>query len=844
MIDQFPIHSVIPQLKDFLKSNQKVILTSPPGSGKTTGVPLSLISETWLNGQKIVMLEPRRLAARLAAGFMSSLLNEEIGRTVGYQVRLDSRKGPETRIEVITGGIFTRRIQNDPELSDVGLVIFDEFHERSLDCDLNLALCLDVMSSFRDDLRILIMSATFDAENLPQQFDNVPVVKGYGKMHPVSVSHLPPLTNQDTNRFNDLVNNSVRGIKSALDEQQGDILVFLPGVGEIKRCVELLDLKYHDSNLLILPLYGNLSLQEQARVVQPNLKGKRKVILATTIAESSVTIEGITTVVDCGWKRLARFDPNFGLTRLETVRISKASALQRQGRAGRLGPGVCYCLWNQGIGKGFSDFDQPEIFQADLASLVLELAAWGVTDTKQLIWFNPPPEKSLEQARLLLVQLGAIGKDNYQITDMGQKMVQIPVHPRLSRLIFKSISIGASQTACDIAALVSERDVLKPGYLSADIEDRLHALNLYRKKGREAALNFGAVPERCRRCDIVSGQLLKIIARYSGKKKDRGYSVGSLLSLAFPDRIAKKRDGKKYQYKLFSGQGVEISSTDHLLNSQYITIAALDVGRCNGKVFLAASIEKQEFIELFSGQFVMQDIVFWDENTQAVNCKKRTCFGSLIIRQTPLTDCAASLIVPIVLEVIGRKGIKALPWDKQSKSLQARVETVRNFHPEGYWPDLSNENLLLTLDQWLAPFMEDVRSLKQLGGLNLKIILEAMLDWQQKKQLDTIAPEFIKMPSGSKIRIQYQIGEEPILAVRIQEVFGVNTTPEICMGRIKLILHLLSPARRPVQITQDLQGFWQSSYNEVKKELKGRYPKHYWPDDPFTAIATSKLRPK
>ncbi len=837
-----PILGVLSELRQALHESRCGVLCAPPGSGKTTLVPLALRTESWLGGQSILLVEPRRLAARLAAVYMAGQLGEEVGQSVGYQVRFDRRISGRTRVEVITEGILTRRLQLDPELPGVGLVIFDEFHERSLESDVALALCLEARAALRDDLRLLVMSATIDAGPISRLLGGAPVVTCRGKMYPVEVRQLPPPARTDSSRADHIAINVANGVRRALVEQQGDILAFLPGAGEIRRAVTLLAAAAAEDGFVLLPLYGDLSLADQSRAVRPDPRGKRRVILATTIAETSITIEGIGTVVDCGWKRVPRFDPNCGLTRLATVRISRASAVQRQGRAGRLGPGVCYRLWGGGVEYGLQDFDRPEILEADLAGLALQLAAWGGGDPGQLQWLDPPPSGAFAAARTILTELGALDGDG-RITSRGREMAGLPLHPRLAHMILKGRELGSLSLACDLAALLSERDIQKGYDRSVDIADRLHLLRVFREEGSGPARTLGADAGGCHRVDRISRQLGGLLSGPAAQKS-RECRPGVLLALAFPDRVARQRPGTGGRYKLASGHGARLMQYDRISFSPYLAVAALDAGKREGRIFLAAVLDKDDVLDLFSERLVHEDEISWDEKTAAVAARRLTRLGDLVVEERPLPHPDPGMVLAALLDGIRRAGLDILPWSNEARALQERVKSLCIWQPAAEWPDLTDEFLRSSVARWLAPFLAGIRTREQLRTLDMTEILRSLLDWKQQQKLEQDAPTHIRVPSGSRIKLRYAAGEAPVLAVRLQEMFGLAATPAVCRGRVPVTLHLLSPARRPLQVTSDLRGFWDGSYHEVKKEMKGRYPKHYWPDDPWQATPTSRVKPK
>ena len=830
-IASLAITPVLPEIRQALATGSAVVV-APPGSGKTTGVPLALLDEPWLAGKKILMLEPRRLAARAAAARMSTLLGEQIGDTVGYQIRFERRISAGTRIEVLTEGILTRRIQHDPELSGVGLVIFDEFHERSIHADLALALCLD-LCQLRPDLRLLVMSATLDAEPVAGLLGDVPVITGHGRSFAVITDYL------DREPVGRIAAVTAQGIRRVLAEKTGDILAFLPGTGEIREASELLA-GQQDADSVIFPLYGNLSREQQDQAILPDGSGRRRVVLATSIAETSLTIEGITSVVDSGWSRLPRFQPASGMSRLETVRVSRAAARQRAGRAGRLGPGYCLRLWTRHQHHGLVPFHPPEIRAVDLAPLTLELALWGVADPGELRWLDPPPAVAYEAARQLLISLAALDRAG-RITAVGKRLATLPLHPRLAHMLVAGDAMGQGPLACDVAALVSERDLLRPEArtITVDLHDRLRLLALYRKRGPAAVREKGGDVQACRQADMLAGQWQQLL----GCAK-QGYDedlAGVILAFAYPDRIAGQRPGQREHYLLAGGRGALLPAGDPLAASPLLTVASLDAGQKESRIFLAAACDAAELRARQPGLFHWQEQVDWDERQQRVIALKREYLGKLVMREEQWAAADAGLIALAMAEGIRRMGLDALPWSKEARQLQARINCLRQWQPEGNWPAVDDEHLLADLD-WLLPYLSGLTRREQLRQLDPAAMLTAMLDWRRQQELERAAPQRLQVPSGSRIRIDYRPGEAPVLAVRLQEMFGLTETPTICHGRVRLLLHLLSPAGRPMQVTDDLAGFWQRAYPEVKKELKGRYPRHSWPDDPLTAQPTGRKK--
>ena len=840
---ELPIGAIVPELRSALAGSGAVVLSAPPGSGKTTAVPLALLEEPWLNGGKIIMLEPRRLAARMAAARMADTLGEALGETVGYQMRFESRLSAATRIEVVTEGIFIRRLQNDPELQETGLVIFDEFHERNLNSDLALAFALDVQQSLRRDLRLLIMSATLDTSLLAAFLDQAPVVSAEAKSFPVTVEYLPICREQ---YFRDpppgkIVQDAVIAVRQALAEQPGDILVFLPGGGEIRQAAEAIGLLPGAAEIEIHPLYGDLPKAEQNRALLPSPWGRRKIVLATNIAETSLTIEGIITVIDTGWRRISRFHANTGLSGFETVRISRAAALQRANRAGRLAPGHCYRLWDKGLEQSLNEFSLPEILEADLAPLALELASWGVDNPLRLRWLNPPPQSAYEQALNLLSGLEALDRQG-RITGLGKKMAAAPVHPRLAHMILKGEELGLAGLSCDLAALLSERDILRKqgGPRLTDIGERLEILQQYRDHGGAAAAGLGGDPAACARVEKNSRQLRKIFR--AGPSPYRAEAAGLLLAFAFPDRIGQRRPESPGSYLLTNGRGARLPEHDRLRNQRYLAIPLLDAAGSDGRIFLAAPLKEATIRQHFASRIESVRQVVWDDKLQAVTAEQQENLQALTLSAAPAPAVEPEEIVGAMVEGLRRMGLGCLPWDKNAVALRKRLQFLHHHQPEAGWPELSDDHLLATLEIWLGPYLGGISRRAHLRKLDLEKIILEMLGWDNRQKLDREAPTHIQVPSGSRIRLSYSENEPPVLAVRIQEVFGLTETPAVAGGRVPVVIHLLSPAQRPMQVTQDLGNFWLKVYPSVKKELKGRYPKHHWPEDPCAAMPTARAK--
>lgn len=823
---QLPVQPLLPRIGDALQEGH-VILCTPTGSGKTTCVPLELRNLELLAGRKILMLEPRRIAARAAAVRMSTLLGEQVGRTVGYRTRFESKVSRETTVEVVTEGILIRQLQNDPGLSNVGLVIFDEFHERSLQADLGLALCLD-LCQLREDLRILIMSATIDSGALSKLLGGGTCIEGEGRSFPVTISHLPPLKSETS-----VVNQVIRGVHHAWENVEGDILAFLPGAAEIRRSQLLLAEQLPEA--LILALFGNLSFHEQDKVFKRS-SNQRRVILATPIAETSITIENISCVVDSGYFRRPLFDSSSGLSRLATQRISRASADQRAGRAGRLAPGTCFRLWNKATDHGLLDFTPPEILNADLAPLVLELALWGVTDPGQLAWLDTPRASTWSSAVRLLQRLNLLGEKG-QITSLGRRVAELPVHPRLGCMLLAGDQLGFLWTACLLAACLVDRDPCRGKNNSSDISDRVQLLQDF--KQLSGPKQKGGDGDLCLRLLKLASQWYRSIGGTQAQKVHYE-ELGNLLTYAYPDRIAMQRKSSRHRYMLATGSGAELFPGDLLTGSKMLVVPQVDARQGDGRIFLAAALNLSELQEHHSQLLRHVDNIEWEEASEKVVATTDCMIGSIVVKRKPLADIKPEQLTEAFIQGIREKGVNYLPWSREAREFQHRIGFLASWQP-GKWPEIDDVALFTDFD-WLRPYLFGLRKLSHLKQLDLKKIFLALLPWGQRVQLDQLVPTHLSVPSGSKIRLQYTPGDAPVMPVRIQEIFGLECTPKICQDKVAVTLQLLSPARRPIQITSDLQSFWKNTYPEVKKELAGRYPKHYWPDDPLQAVATS--RPK
>ncbi|NNA30303.1 MULTISPECIES: ATP-dependent helicase HrpB [Pseudomonas] len=838
-----PIDEVLPALRHALTERHEAVLEAPPGAGKTTRVPLALLNEPWLAGQKIVMLEPRRLAARAAAERLASELGEKVGETVGYRIRLDSKVGPTTRIEVVTEGILTRRLQQDPALEDVGLLIFDEFHERSLDADLALALSLNGRELFRDEqpLKILLMSATLEGERLASVLDDAPILRSEGRMYPVAMRWGRPFVPGEF-----IEPRVVQTVLDALNDETGSLLVFLPGQAEIRRVhQQLAQALESQSDILLCPLHGELELAAQRAAIEPAPSGLRKVVLATNIAETSLTIDGVRVVIDAGLARVPRFDPGSGMTRLDTQRISRASATQRAGRAGRLEPGVCYRLWSEDQHAQLAAYGTAEMMQADLAGLALQVARWGVS-AQELVWLDAPPAASYAQALQLLERLGAMNPASPQggtLTAHGEAMAELPAHPRIAHLLLRGQEWGLADMACYVAALLGERDILRGA--GADVHSRLALLD---GEARAARGGQGGVQRARQLARQYRAQLRGKPARPVADPEHPRW-LGALLALAYPDRIAQQRKPGGAEYRLANGRAALFSEVDALMKQPWLVIADLGSrqGQREERIYLAAEFDPALLDDVLSEQVSVIDQLDWDEREGVLRAERQRKVGELVLSREPLTGLDETARTQALVNLVRRKGLELLPWTPELRQWQARVGLLRQLDLEAQgqsdWPDVSDAALLASLEDWLAPYLTRVSRLSHFASLDVSSIVHNRLPWPLPQRLEEQAPHHIKVPSGSSVRLDYS-EHPPILAVRLQELFGLADTPRIAGGRQVVKLHLLSPARRPVQVTQDLANFWRSTYAEVKKDLKGRYPKHYWPDDPLVAEATARIKPR
>ncbi len=826
MFPRLPILDILPEVKNTLRSCNTLILQAPPGAGKSTLLPLEIMNEPWLEGKKMIMLEPRRLAARSVASRMASLLNEPVGETVGYRIRFESRVSAKTRIEVVTEGILTRLLQSDPTLEGVGLILFDEFHERSLHADLALALSLQVQQVLRNDLKILLMSATMDGNKLSSALGSAPVLSCEGKQFPVTLRYLE---HEDTLS---LPVQMAKAIRKAFVENEGDILAFFPGAGEINRTRALLE---EDQLAVALhTLYGDLPQQQQQEALQPDTHGRRKIVLSTSIAETSLTIEGVTVIVDSGFSRVPRFDARTGLTRLETIKVTKDTADQRAGRAGRLGPGVCYRLWSEGTNLHLIPHRKPEIMEADLSSLLLEVAQWGLKDINGLSWITVPPPVAVNQARELLQQLDALNRD-MSITPRGKDMLRLPTHPRMAHMLLEARKEDeATKTprftalSTDIAALLEERDPLQKE-AGTDLGLRLDALRKWRKKERVNADR--AALERIERSAMAWRKLMKTEADNATVVES---DTGKLLAAAYPERIAKRINRNDNRYRLANGRIAKLAEHDPLAREEWLSIAHMDAGSNEGKIFLAAALDPSDLLHLAKER----ESVGWNDERGMIQAVRETYIGNITLESKTTDKISEEERLRILCSLIRKEGLKIIGWAEQHSEWQGRVLSTKAWRPEEDWPDVSDEQLLSGLEEWLAPYLAGIHKRSELQRLDLDAILSGVLPWEKNKRLDELAPATLKVPSGSMIKLLYSSdGRPPEMAVRLQEVFGWHETPTVNEGRTKVLLHLLSPGYKPVQLTQDLHSFWSKTYAEVRKELRIRYQKHHWPEDPWTAEA-------
>jgi ATP-dependent helicase HrpB len=825
-----PIDAVLDELADALRAAAAAVLVAPPGAGKTTRVPLALLDAPWLAGKKIIMLEPRRIAARASAERMASTLGERAGETVGYRVRFGSKISRRTRIEVVTEGIFARQILDDPELTGVGAVLFDEFHERSLDADLGLALARDAQVGLREDLRILVMSATIDGARIAKLLGDAPVIASEGRAFPVTTRYLGRKPDIQIER------QMADAIAAALRADLGSVLAFLPGAAEIRRTQNFLAERVQDAGIEIVPLFGALDAAVQDRAIQPAPAGQRKVVLATSIAETSLTIEGVRIVVDCGLARVPRYEPDIGLTRLETVRASRAAVDQRRGRAGRTEPGVCYRLWDEPQTASLPAYTQPEILSADLSTLLLDCAQWGVGDPAQLTFLDPPPLPALKEARSLLVELGALDHDG-RITDEGKALRALALPPRLARMIVDSARFGQGEEAAEIAAIVTERG------LGGDSVDLNHRLDQFRRDRSQRAGSARQLAQRW--AAQVQNESSPALARERELQRSapstEPLSTGAMLAFAFPDRIAKNRGNGSFV--LANGRGASVEQSAALAREPYIAVGELTGTAANGRILLAAPLSQAEIETRFADQIVNADEISFDRASTSLRGRRKRTLHAITLSEAPLTVVGSEASARIFADGLAALGLDRLPWSKALQQWRGRVMFLRASEGDA-WPDLSDQVLIDTREAWLVPALFGKTSLKDLAAGELSDAVMNLLPWDQRARLDREAPTHFEAPTGSMLAIDYEAEQGPTIAVRLQELFGLDIHPSVAKGKVPLVLELLSPAQRPVQVTRDLPGFWRGSYQDVRADLRGRYPRHPWPDDPATAMPTRRAKPR
>ncbi len=815
-----PIDAVLDELARTLVGHNVAVLVAPPGAGKTTRVPLALLDEPWARGKKIIVLEPRRIAARASAERMAHTLGERVGERVGYRVRFGSKVSRATRIEVVTEGIFSRQILDDPELFDVAAVLFDEFHERSLDADLGLALARDAQTGLREDLRILVMSATLDGARVAKLLDNAPVIVGEGRAFPVETRYLGRKADAPLER------QMADAIALALRADPGSLLAFLPGAAEIRRTRNFLDERIHDAAVEIVPLFGALDAAEQDRAIAPAAKGRRKVVLATSIAETSLTIEGVRIVVDSGMARVPRYEPDIGLTRLETVRASRAAVDQRRGRAGRTEPGFCYRLWDEPQTASLAAYTQPEILSADLSSLLLDLAQWGVSDPTTLAFLDAPPAPALKEAHGLLRELGALDAGG-RITAEGKSLRALALPPRLARMIVDSHRLRAGESAAEIAAVLTERGL---GGDSVDLDARL---DQFRRDRSQRASSARSLAQRW---------ASQVAAREGPPGEDASPSSGVTLAFAFPDRVARNRGNGSFL--LANGRGAAMDRTSVLARAPYIAVAELTGTAAQGRILLAAPITQAEIEAHFADQIETADEISFDPAAMAVRARRRKTLHAITLSEAPLALQPSAETARVLADGLLAAGIDKLPWWKPLRQWRDRVMFLRNAEAETCWPDLSDDALAARREDWLLPVLYDKISLKELSAGELSQALMTLLPWELRARLEREAPTHFEAPTGTLLAIDYEAEQGPTIAVRLQELFGLNSHPAIANGAVPLVLELLSPAHRPVQVTRDLPGFWRGSYAAVRSDLRGRYPRHPWPDDPARAMPTRRVKPR
>ena len=815
-----PIDAVLDEVRTALAACASVVLVAPPGAGKTTRVPLALMNETWLRGRKILVLEPRRIAARAAAERMAHSLSEAVGERIGLRARMVSKSGPTTRIEVVTEGVFTRMILDDPELSGIGAVLFDEFHERSLDADLGLALALDCQRGLRDDLRILPMSATLDGARVAQLLGDAPVIASEGRAFPVDTRYL----GRDANaRIEDQMADAVM---RALREESGSILAFLPGQSEIRRVEERLKERISDPSIVLAPLYGAMDMKAQDLALEPAPRGLRKVVLATSIAETSITIEGVRVVIDSGLARVPRFEADVGVTRLETVRVSRAAADQRRGRAGRTEPGVCFRLWDEPQTQSLTAYAEPEIRSADLAALLLDCAEWGTPDPRSLSWIDPPSVVAIDAAREELTELEALDAEGH-ITAIGRRLRSLPLPPRLARMAISAAELGHAEDAAEIAAVIVERG------LGGNDTDLAHRLDGFRRDRSRRASDMRK---------LAAGWARMASAGRSAQEPREDMSIARLMALAFPERIGKAR-GAPGQFLLANGRGANVDATHSLARSPFLVAAELSGSAASTRILLAAAADEADILAAAGKRIRDSNEIEFDQGAVALRLRHVRRLDAIVLASEPRAVVPGEATASLLANGIAKLGLTRLPWSKAQIQLRDRVGFLRAAG-EAEWPDLTDAALGATVAQWLAPVLGGKTKLSEIGADDLGSALDALLPWHLKRRLDEEAPTHFEAPTGNRHAIDYETTGAPALHIRVQELFGLTQHPSIAQGKLPLTLHLLSPAHRPIQITRDLPGFWKGSWAAVKAEMKGRYPRHSWPDDPALAAPTVRAKPR
>lgn len=814
-----PVAEIIPQVKNQLSESNSLIIQAPPGAGKSTLLPLTFLGEPWLKGKKIIMLEPRRLATKSIAQRMASMFGEDLGATVGYRIRFESEISTKTKIEVITEGILTRMMHSDNELENVGLVIFDEFHERNLHSEVALALCREIQQVLRPDLRILLMSATIDAEQLSRLL-GAKVIQSQGRQFPVEVNYL-----NEIDEFA-IGEDAARQIIPLTKKHEGDFLVFLPGQGEIKKAEEILKKALPDT--VVLPLFGQLSPSEQNRAILPHPSGKRKIVLSTDIAETSLTIEGIKVVVDSGFAKSNRFDARSGLSRLVLHRISKDSADQRSGRAGRLTAGHSYRLWSKATQEQLSEYRVPELMEADLTAMVLDMKAWGKQEIRSMTWLTPPPAGTLALAEKTLEAIDAIVEGN--LTEHGKEIHQVPCHPRIAHMLIFAKRMDQLGLATDIAAVLEERDPL-PQDSGVDLNLRIEALRRFRSRGVNIA--------RIKKIEKVAGQYRRMFGIQPENEPVDPWQTGLLLAYAYPERIAAARPGNNAQFQLSNGKIAQIGHRDDLAHESWLAVAHVDAREGMGKIWMAAPLNPKDLAPMLKTREVLE----WDRKKGGLIALSEVRIGAIVLGTRPLQKFDKVSAKTAILEAIAEDGEMLLDFSEKVEQLIFRVQSLNKWNPDQNWPIWTSESLCLNAKGWLEPYLDHVTKNEELKKLDLFSILLHSLSFEQQQLLDELAPSYLRVPSGSQILIEYKSeGETPLLSVRLQELFGLLETPKVNSEKIPVLIELLSPGYKPVQLTQDLKSFWANGYFEVKKELKRRYPKHEWPEDPISAEAVRGVK--